>query len=290
MTSTLIKKAEDFLWRNARLLERQRFAYHFLGGPKTAVLTALGAYQNADGGFGNALEPDKRYPGSNAIDIMTAFYILDEVDAVDDGMVSRACDYLLQISSPEGGLPFAIPQMRAYPHTPWWGTDNPHPPAEINPTGDIAGVLLKHQVNHPWLEKAVPFCWQEQDPNRDSFEFIMPAVQFLTFVPQQDKAQVYLEQIRQTILNKKLVAYDRSLGGYIKFPLDWAPTPAHPLRGLFTDAEIKADLQAIIDTQQEDGGWPINWQTVSKAVELEWRGIVTLNRLLTLQAYQILSL
>jgi hypothetical protein len=36
------------------------------------------------------LEPDKRYPGSNAIDVMTAFAMLDEIDAMDDPMVLQA--------------------------------------------------------------------------------------------------------------------------------------------------------------------------------------------------------
>ena len=59
-----LERAADFLWRNARLLERTMFAQEFLGGPPDAVLNALMAYRNADGGFGSALEPDVRAPGS----------------------------------------------------------------------------------------------------------------------------------------------------------------------------------------------------------------------------------
>ena len=44
-------RAQDFLWRNARLLERQLFIHLFKNGPREAVLTALKAYQNPDGGF-----------------------------------------------------------------------------------------------------------------------------------------------------------------------------------------------------------------------------------------------
>lgn len=288
MTASILTKAEDFIWSNARLLERQRFAFHFFGGPKSAVLAALRAYQNPDGGFGNALEPDKRYPGSNAIDVMTAFYILDEIDALDDPMTVQSCDFLTRIITPEGGVPFAIPQMKAYPHAPWWATDNPNPPAEINPTGDLTGLLLKHGINHPWLDQAVPFCWQALDPSREGYHDIMPAVMFLAHAPDRKRADSLLDQIRETILSKKLVAYDRSSTGYQKFPLDWAPTPDHPLRSCFRDAEIEADLQALIETQNEDGGWEINWPPVSKAVELEWRGILTVNRLSTLHAYNIL--
>jgi hypothetical protein len=37
--------------------------------------------------------------------------------------------------------------------------------------------------------------------------------------------------------------------------------------------------------QQEDGGWPIAWEPIGKAVELEWRGVATLDALKTLRAY-----
>src|SRR5689334_19328631 len=65
----ILATASDFLWRNARLLERHLFAYHFADGSSDPVRAALRAYQNADGGFGQALEPDKRCPDSQPIDV-----------------------------------------------------------------------------------------------------------------------------------------------------------------------------------------------------------------------------
>ena len=62
MNHTIFDRAEKFIYNNARLLERQLFAYHFKGGSREQVLTALRAYQNEDGGFGHALEPDIRCP------------------------------------------------------------------------------------------------------------------------------------------------------------------------------------------------------------------------------------
>ena len=50
--------ARTFIYRNARPLDIVRWQYHFENGSKEEVLTALAAYQNADGGFGHALEPD----------------------------------------------------------------------------------------------------------------------------------------------------------------------------------------------------------------------------------------
>ena len=54
--SASIDRAAEFIWRNARLLERAIFARVFLNGSPQAVIDALTAYRNPDGGFGNALE------------------------------------------------------------------------------------------------------------------------------------------------------------------------------------------------------------------------------------------
>src|SRR5690242_20846862 len=64
----LFERAEEFIWHNARLLERRLFDFHFRSGSSQAVLSALRAYQNEDGGFGNALEPDIRCPESQPVD------------------------------------------------------------------------------------------------------------------------------------------------------------------------------------------------------------------------------
>lgn len=57
---SLFERAEEFIWHNARLLERRLFYFDFRSGSAQAVLFVLRAYQNEDGGFGNALEQEIR--------------------------------------------------------------------------------------------------------------------------------------------------------------------------------------------------------------------------------------
>lgn len=77
------QKARTFIYRNARPLDIARWQYHFEGGSKKAVLTALAVYQNEDGGFGHALEPDCWNPNSAPIQTWTATEILREIDFTD---------------------------------------------------------------------------------------------------------------------------------------------------------------------------------------------------------------
>lgn len=76
-------KAKTFIYRNARPLDFVRWQYHFESGSKEAVLTALAVYQNKDGGYGHALEPDAWNPNSAPMQTWTATEILREIDFTD---------------------------------------------------------------------------------------------------------------------------------------------------------------------------------------------------------------
>jgi hypothetical protein len=83
MPNTTYERARAFIYRNARPLDIARWQYHFENGSKEAVLTALSAYQNGDGGFGHALEPDAWNPNSAPIQTWSATEILREIDFTD---------------------------------------------------------------------------------------------------------------------------------------------------------------------------------------------------------------
>ncbi len=281
-------RARDFVYSHARLLERQLFRYRYEDGPEALVLSALAAYQNADGGFGNALEPDKRTPYSQPIDVETAFEVLDELDAMDSPMVQRACSFLGSITTPEGGVPFSLPSVNAFAHAPWWGADE-EPPAAINPTAGIAAILLRHGVRHPWLERALAFCRAAIERSESTqFHDLREAIHLLealTTGPEAGWAQRQLDRLAERITAGGLIETDPGAQGYVMKPLDWAPTPRSFARKLVADDVVERHLEALVAEQQPDGGWPISWPTVSPAVELEWRGIVTLRALRTLEAY-----
>lgn len=285
MLTERFERAQTFIWTSARLIDRYLFTYLFKGGPKEPVLTALEAYQNPDGGFGNALEPDVRSPLSSPVGAHTALERLDLVDGMDHPMVRRLCDYLPAITTPEGGIPFSLPSLKAYPHAPWWAIGE-NPPAELNPTAGIAGLLLKHGVEHPWLEPAVAFCWQAiESLESTNFHDLMPVITFLENVPDRPRAERELERLAQRIAQPGVVEYDPAASGYVKLPLDWAPSPSSFCRRLFSTEVLARHLAALAKRQQPSGCWPISWQPVSIGAEQEWRGVMTIFALQTLQSY-----
>jgi hypothetical protein len=287
--SGLFERARTFMWGNARLLDRRLFEYLYADGSREAVVQALRAYQNADGGFGHALEPDIRAPLSLPVPVEMAFHVLDMVDAFDNEMVGRACDFLLSITTPDGGVPTVLASAQAYPHAPWWATE-PNPPASLNPTASIAGLLHKHGVSHPWLVPATAFCWRAIAAlDTTEFHTLMPMLTLLEHVPDRANASAELERIAARIAEPGVVALDPNAEGYVQGPLDWAPSPEGFCRRLFADDVIAAHLDALAARQQDDGGWPISWPPVSPACEAEWRGWRTIGALRTLQAYGALD-
>jgi hypothetical protein len=282
--STILARAEQFMWSNARLLERRLFAHLFKGASAEPVRAALLAYQNADGGFGNALEPDKRCPDSQPIDQEVALHVFDEA-GLDAAAVTRMCDFLQTITTSEGGVPFVLPTARSAPRAPWWNTDD-DPPASLNPTASIAGLLHKHGFRHAWLDRATDYCWSMISASQlDEPHLLMVIITFLENAPDQARARREFDRLATSLFEHDLVAIDPDTEGYVKMPLDYAPTPQSWCRRLFSDEVIAEHLAALAARQQPDGGWPISWPPVSPACELEYRAIVTLGALRTLRAY-----
>jgi hypothetical protein len=280
-----LSKATDFIWRTARLLDRRRFAYLFLDSEQQAVLEALRPYQNPDGGFGNGLEPDIRAPLSQPVPSWTALCILDEAGSFADPMVSQVCDYLLTITTAEGGVPFALLSVRDYPHAPWWEIGD-QPPASLNPTAAIAALLHKHHIEHPWLSAATEYCWHKLDSLDKTDPYEMRAVlPFLEFVPDRQRAEKVFARVGPKILQQNLVALSPTTQEETHSPLNFASHPQSLARRLFSDEVIEAHLDALASAQQEDGGWQFNWPAWNPATALEWRGIVTIEALVTLRAY-----
>ncbi len=284
--------AQEFIWRNARLIDRYLFTCLFRQGPKAAVITALKAYQNPDGGFGNALEPDKRTPASQPIDAEIALRYLNAVDALSDAQVHRdlllpLCGWLQSVTTEKGGIPFVLPSANAYPHTPWMGTADDHPLAALNPTASVTGFLLKGGVRHAWVDRAVEFCWQNIETSDDhEFHTMVTELVFLQNAPDPARAAGLLAQLIERARQPGMVELDPNAGGYVHMPLDWAGQPDSPFRALFDTDVLRTHLKNLANRQQADGGWPITWDSVGPAAEMEWRAKGTIEAISTLRAYQ----
>jgi hypothetical protein len=284
---TDFEAAATFIAANARVLDRRRFDRLFGGGSAGPVRDAVAAYRNDDGGFGHALEPDCRAPGSQPLAVEMALRVMDEADAWDDALVLGACDWLAAVAPAEGGAASAEPSLEGWPHAPWWVTQEGHS-ASLIVTGLITGTLHARGVSHPWLDRATELMWTMitslAEPGGGSGgpegEYEMLGVlRFLQHVPDRDRAREAFGRVGPLIIERKLVALDPEAPGEVHGPLDFAPEPGSLARGLFDEATIKAHLDHLARAQLDDGGWTFNWLAWSPAAEREWRGFLTVDAL-----------
>src|SRR5262245_10934235 len=104
----VLGRGAEFLWSHARLVERRAFERAFRGGSADAVVAAVRAYRNADGGIGHAMEPDLRTPTSQPLFVDTALTILAEAGAVDPDLVAGACGFLAGVARADGAIRYVL--------------------------------------------------------------------------------------------------------------------------------------------------------------------------------------
>ncbi|GAA2580238.1 hypothetical protein GCM10010435_66940 [Winogradskya consettensis] len=275
-----LDRAEAFLWVNARLLDRLRFAFHFRDGDPATVIDALRPYGNADGGFGHALEPDLRGPESQPVPVELALFVMDEVGTLDADLLDGILRYLESITRPDGGVPWVLPTTS--PRGPWW-TPVTGLPGSLNPTASIAGLLLKNGVEHPWVERATGFCWTALDNlNAVGAYDVRTIVKFLEHVPDRSRAEATWAALSESV--RSVIDLDPAADGDVHGPLDFAPHPDSLARSLFDGDVIDRHLDALRAKQKADGGWDFTFESWTPITRPEWRGWVTLESLLTLRS------
>jgi hypothetical protein len=277
--------AAQFVHGHGRLLERRRFDHLFGEGVDAqTVLRAVEAYKNADGGFG-LMEPDIRTPASQPSALLYAFDVLEEIDLIPKSLTDPALDWLTTVTNDDGGIPFVLPSATGYPHAPWWAPTE-DPPSSLLMTAGVASVAYRLGLDHPWLGPATTYIWNALSTLElsDPYAFRY-AVHFLDAVPDRARADAELEVLRERVpddgvLRVEAGGEDETLGA-----LEVVRRPDHAGRRLFPDALIESELDALAADQQDDGGWTFSWTAWNPAVAWEWRGMVTIDALTILKAY-----
>lgn len=241
MSTDIYGAGRDFIRREGRLLEQRLAAVAFDGAAAAGVIDVLRGYQNPDGGFGHGLEPDKRCPDSQAIDIEVALQAMSAAGAADADMVGRACDFLASIASPGGPVSLATPAIESYPRAVHW-SDWTYVPG-LNPTAGLVGLLHRMGFEHPWLDEATAWCWSALDegPPDDADAHVLSEVfVFLGHVPDRVRAEALAPAMLERLGHAGHYRPDPLDPNYGVNPLHIAPTPTSPWRTLFAADVIDA--------------------------------------------------
>lgn len=306
MVSTTFEKARTFMYRNARPLDWARFQYHFENGSKEAVMKMLSYYQNEDGGFGHAVEPDCWNPNSIPLHSNTAGEIIRQIDYND--AEHPVIQGLLKWY--EGGEHFngkswaiTVESSNHYPHAPWWHTESVSScHTDYNGTAQIAGFIVRYAGKNSSLfqlgvriaNEAV--CALSPDEITDMNTCVCYLRMAELFESANAEKYIPFDELKRKLHKSvhKLIETDTS---------KWNSYTCKP-SCFFTSKQSEyywenkdiADYECahIINTQLPDGSWNITWNWEDYPEEWAvsknwWKGQVIIEKLLYLKGFGLLS-
>jgi hypothetical protein len=294
------------------------FRHCFDHGPAEAVIRAVEAYQNSDGGFGRAIEPDFRLEVSSVMGTVTAFEYLRAVSAPnDDPVVQRGVAFLVERFRPaQGAWPTAPREVNLYPHAPWWHHrgDEDSVPADswAVPNANVVAVLHRYAdlVARDLLDEATGVALRKlHETSSPPGPYVVAAFLDLAESAPGAVRDRVLERLRREA--RHVLPLDPAGWEREHFQLFWlAEAPESPLADVL-QPELGRNLEWQIGRQDEKGLWQpaFHWylgekvmgcdcsvgkrkQTFEAAWQVareEWAGQLTVRTLRALQAFGLIE-
>ena len=308
LTSQSYEAARDWLGRHGRPLEQAMLAHTFDGAGHDAVYDALGAYQNADGGFGRRLEADHTDDRSTVLNTTLALEIHRRLGTPDDHpQIVKAVGYLLdQYNADRRVWPIRWPGEPGEPGEPgadgplWFKAESPEALAaafggyKLNPTAEVIGYLHDYAAHVPagFLREITQSAVANTLAGDSDLEHhgLMCAARLLQS-PSLPEAERGVLQDRLSSAFVDAVETDTNKwSGYVLRPTQIVDTPDHPLAGCLPAGLLDADLEYETQRQADDGAWhPFwNWGSDSPAwreAEQAWCSFLTERTLRLLAAF-----
>ncbi len=297
------ERARRFLMTEARPLERALFRHHFEGASVERVVTELARFQNEDGGFGHALEPDLRTPTSSALATGIGLYLLTELDCpTDHPLVERSVVYLRSMWDAETRVWRVAPaDTNEHPHAPWWHDEDGSLAERFDHFRIIPRVLILSGLWHyvplvpaAWLdaviEEAVGYLESVDVLGQGGGSDLEYAIKLAAA---RNLPQSYADRLEARIgvsLPEVVVRDPDRWDTYCLTPLRVIPSPETPGAELIWSA-LQRHLDYQIAHQTPAGSWDPTWtwgdvypEAWARA-KTEWRGQLTLETLMQLDAF-----
>ncbi len=274
------EKAKKWIEEKARPLEKARLRFHFEKSDINEVITELAKFQNADGGFGHALEPDLRTPDSSVLATSLALQILNTL-SVDS--------YLLRNYDSEN-MSWRIipPSAQNFPHAPWWDQADQKEKFlgfHLNPTAEILGYLSEFNSNLG--EKILGVMKVLKEIEMHDF-LCCKRLSESKNIPEVFREGIIVELDR--LLSTCLITDSTKWSGYGLRPLQVVDSPDSLYYKRF-QSSVEENLDYEIDSQDDSGSWLPTWTWQGKfsneweKAKTEWSGILTLEKLLILRKF-----
>lgn len=300
----ICEKAEKFIYRNARPIELALWQYHFENGSAENVLKALSAYQNADGGFGHALEADSFNPDSCPVQTWRAAVILEDIGfensshPIIKGMF-RYLDSGADFSEEHKQWLNTVKSNDNYPHAIWWSYSDKEEAFSYNPTAALAGFILRFaDRSTPLYNKAEAIAKQAyhwlkaHTPVGDS-HFVGCFVTLYNYLSEIGINIIDMEEFAE-ILKKEVNA--NICPDTEKWKTEYVCKPSAFIsdkNSIFYEENrelVEAECRIIAETQLSDGSFTVPWQWYNEYKEFLlaenwWKSVLIIEKLSFLKEF-----
>lgn len=292
------EKAKQWIEDNARSLEKALFRFQFSNDSPEQVIEALKSFQNSDGGFGNAIEPDLRTPHSSVLGTSLAFQVLRTLKAdTNQGMVKTAVDFFLRNYNEKYQSWKIIPlEAENSPHAPWWnqvGREDNFEGFHLNPTAEILGYFYDYKKLVPedlvscLKLKVLDELSKLKEIEMHDFLCCKRLLESSNLdQTSKQKLQAELDRLVDFCILKDSSAWD----GYGLRPIQVVDNPESPFMYKLQPL-VEENLDFEIENQDLDGAWQPTWSWGDNyfgewaKAKREWTGIITLDKLVILDRF-----
>lgn len=270
LTRQQLDHIENWILRHARPLEAARYDILFRQGRQEDFLALLRQYQNPDGGFGHALEPDNWDPHSSPYTTLKAVQLMLEIGFTDFShpLYQGALNYWRGGDgfSSQGGWQFSMPTGNDYPHAPWWSySEESNGVENLGLSAQIAAFpLMVCSKDDPLYQRAASVADRALEALMQGSiggemgvggcAMLMPYwMQADTAYAPQDITAKMMETS-----NASIVRDSSRWNTHVPRPSAAIPSPSSPMYA-GNEAAIHMELDWLIDTLPENDLWPIDW-------------------------------
>lgn len=250
MMAVSLEKARQFVYENGTLWERALFAYLFDGGSLAHLHQSLAAHKNPDNGFGHGLEADLKCPDSNPAQVEFLLAMMRDTSIPAGNLLDGVATWLEKCRREDGSLKNP-PTLKDYPLAPWWAEwGGQSAPDSITGnlikqgacTDSLAASTKKWVLENLTLEKIHGNEWLFMAYH--AYDYFMNVTDFPD-----------LEKYRQAVIDNIIQCAEAAPEKQYFVVFQFAPTPNSPIAPHLPEALVKRNLDYMVATQREDGGW-----------------------------------
>lgn len=265
--------SKKFILKNSRPLDMARWNYLFENGSKEDVISVLKTYQNDDGGFANALEPDCWNINSTPLQTWVATQIIKEINLDDKNhpIIKGILDYLSSKDEFDGhrwhGLNTVVTNDN-YPHAPWWSYSQKQE-LTYNPTASLIGFILKYAEKdtaiyrsacelskeaYNYFKKNFPLESMHESACFVELYHYIKECSIFNLLDMKEFKKLLQKQIKQVI------TYDTKI-----WSTDYICKPSLFINSKSSEFYLENkeicdfEYEFILKTQNEDGSWGVTW-------------------------------